>query len=83
MVDYQPIFRLWVIIFSIICRNNKQNNNPTGAENMIRLALFFNLIITIGEIIAWTIFIIYISIYRTVLHSLTYVLGDKPREKKK
>jgi hypothetical protein len=38
---------------------------------MSTLALFFNIIITIAGIIAWTILIIYISIYRTALQSLT------------
>lgn len=65
------LFGIIPIIFSIMCRSYKQNKNSIGAENMSTLALFFNIIITIAGIIAWTILIIYISIYMTALQSLT------------
>ncbi len=65
------LFGIIPLVLSIICRNYKQTNNPMGAENMSKLTLFFNFLITIAGIIGWTIFVIYITIYRIALQSLT------------
>lgn len=41
------------LIFSIICRNNKNTNNYSGAQSMSTLALVFNIIITILGGLGW------------------------------
>jgi hypothetical protein len=55
------LFGIIPLIFSIICRNNKNINDINGAQTMSTLALIFNILITIGGIIGWIIFIIYIA----------------------
>jgi hypothetical protein len=59
------------LVFSIVCRTNKSNNDLNGAQSMSTLALVFNILVTLIGIIGWTIFIIFMSIYITALHSLT------------
>lgn len=65
------LFGIIPLIFSIICRNNKQNNNITGAQHMSTLALAFNIMITIAGAILWIMLFIYISIYAVALQTLT------------
>jgi hypothetical protein len=57
------LFGIIPIIFSNLCRKNKDINNMHGAQTMSTLALVFNIFITIGGIIGWTIFIVSMSIY--------------------
>ena len=64
------VFGIVPLVLSMICRNNKRTNNVIEAESMSTLALFFNLVITIGGIIGWTVFIIYVTVYRIALQSL-------------
>ena len=54
------------LIFSLICRSNKQANDVHGARTMSTLALVFNILATIGGIIGW----IYLIIALTVLASV-------------
>lgn len=49
------------LIFSFLCRNAKMNNDENGAKTMSTLALVFNILGTIGGIVAWVIIIIAIS----------------------
>lgn len=64
------LFALMPLIFSIICRHHKSNNYISGAQTMSTLSLVFNILITIGGIIAWSIFIIYFPIYLATVNSL-------------
>jgi hypothetical protein len=57
------VFGIIPLIFSIICRNKKNINDLNGADNMSTLALIFNIFITIGGIIGWTIMILYLPVY--------------------
>lgn len=57
------IFGIVPLILSIVCRNDKSNNNLTGARTMSTLALTFNIIVTFGGIIGWVIFIILATSY--------------------
>ncbi|CAF2180559.1 unnamed protein product [Rotaria magnacalcarata] len=41
------------LIFSIICRNRKRENNVHGARTMSTLALVFNILVTLGGIAGW------------------------------
>ncbi|CAF0938846.1 unnamed protein product [Rotaria sordida] len=61
-------FGIIPLVFSIICRNDKSVNNLSGAQTMSKLALVFNILITIGGIIGWAIFIILIPHYISTLH---------------
>jgi len=65
------LFGVIPLIFSIICRNNKNINNLSRAETMSTLAFVFNIVITIGGVITWTLFIISISIYVASPNNLT------------
>lgn len=63
------------LIFSIICRSNKRKNDVEGARSMSTLALVFNIIVTIGGILAWIGFIIWIVFYVRTLNS---ILSENP-----
>ena len=49
----------WVIggilplVFSLICRSNKNVNDYSGAKTMSTLALIFNILVTIGGLMGW------------------------------
>jgi hypothetical protein len=58
------------LLFSILCRNSKNANNYNEARKMSTLALIFNIIITIGGLIGWIIFIILMSIYIAAIGKL-------------
>ncbi|CAF3682424.1 unnamed protein product [Rotaria sp. Silwood1] len=60
-------FGIIPLVFSIICRNDKSINNLSGAQTMSKLALVFNLIVTLGGVIGWAIFILVISNYIAIL----------------
>jgi len=49
---------LFPLIFTILCRNNKRNNNLNGARTMSTLALVFNIISTLSGIAGWVYLII-------------------------
>lgn len=49
------------LIFSFLCRNAKMNNDANGAKTMSTLALVFNILGTVGGIIAWVLIIIVAS----------------------
>jgi hypothetical protein len=55
---------IFPLIFSLICRSKKRSNNIPGAQLMSTLALVFNILITIGGIAGWLLFIIWIVLYR-------------------
>ena len=59
------------LIFSIICRSNKRRNDIHGARLMSKLALVFNILITIGGIAGWIGFIIWIVWYVRYIRDLT------------
>ncbi|UJR22075.1 hypothetical protein I4U23_025141 [Adineta vaga] len=59
------------LVFSIICRNYKNTNNFIGAQTMSSLALTFNLLITLGGLIGWIVFIVLIYIYVIAVDNLT------------
>jgi len=65
------LFGIIPLIFSIICRNNKNINNLNGAHTMSTMALVFNILITIAGLIGWTAFIVFIYIYMSALYTLT------------
>jgi hypothetical protein len=50
------------LIFSIICRNNKNNNDAHGARTMSTLALVFNILATIGGVIGWIYLIVALAV---------------------
>lgn len=54
------------LIFSMICRQNKRNNDVNGAQTMSKLALVFNIIITIGGIAGWISLIILLVVVRRI-----------------
>jgi hypothetical protein len=58
------------LVFSIICRSNKRKNDVQGARSMSTLALVFNIIITIGGILAWIGFIIWLVFYIRALNDI-------------
>jgi hypothetical protein len=41
------------LIFSLVCRNNKNSNNISGARTMSTLALVFNILATVGGLMGW------------------------------
>jgi hypothetical protein len=41
------------LIFTMLCRSNKRNNDLNGARTMSTLALVFNIIATLGGISGW------------------------------
>lgn len=59
------------LIFSILCRSNKRSNDVHSARTMSTLALVFNIIATIGGILGWVGFIIWIVIYVRLLKEIT------------
>ena len=67
----------WVIggiiplIFSLICRSNKNVNDYDGAKKMSTLALIFNILITVCGLLGWIGFIVGIVITATAVSSLT------------
>lgn len=63
------------LIFSIICRSRKRKNDVEGARLMSTLALVFNIIMTIGGILGWIGFIIWIVFY---VRTLNEVLNTNP-----
>ncbi|CAF2621725.1 unnamed protein product [Rotaria sp. Silwood2] len=60
-------FGIIPLVFSIVCRNDKSINNLSGAQTMSKLALVFNILISIGGAIGWAIFIMLISNHITIL----------------
>jgi len=58
------------LIFSILCRNYKSVNDYSGAQSMSTIALIFNIIVTVGGVIGWIIFIIIMVIYIAAINSL-------------
>lgn len=59
------------LVFSIVCRNNKSINNLNGAETMSSLAFIFNILITIGGLIGWVVFTVFMYINIYAIHNLT------------
>ena len=51
------------LIFSLICRSRKRDNDIHGARTMSTLALVFNIILTLLGIAAWVGFIVWIVLY--------------------
>jgi hypothetical protein len=54
------------LVFSLICRSNKQANNVQGARSMSLLALIFNILVTIGGLIGWIYLIVALAIIGSV-----------------
>jgi len=52
------------LIFSLLCRNNKRNNDFNGARTMSTLALVFNVIVTLSGIAGWISLIFFIIRFR-------------------
>ncbi|CAF3311302.1 unnamed protein product [Rotaria socialis] len=50
------------LIFSIVCRNRKRENNVHGARATSTLALVFNILVTLGGIAGWIGLIVVIVI---------------------
>ena len=46
------------LIFTLLCRNDKRNNDLTGARTMSTLALVFNIVITLLGIAGWICLVI-------------------------
>ena len=51
------------LIFSILCRNYKNNQNFASARTMSTFALISNILITTGGLVAWSIFIAFMYLY--------------------
>ncbi|CAF1016114.1 unnamed protein product [Adineta steineri] len=51
------------LVFSILCRNSKSVNNYNQARTMSTCALVSNIIVTIGGVIGWITFIIFMGLY--------------------
>lgn len=58
------------LVFSILCRNHKRSNDYQSAKTMSTLALVFNILITIGGILAWIGFIVWLVIYIRVINDI-------------
>ena len=56
------------LIFSLICRTKKQDNDVHGARTMSTLALVFNILSTIGGIIGWIVLILVLVLVVNVTH---------------
>jgi hypothetical protein len=52
------------LIFTMLCRNNKRNNDFNGARTMSTLALVFNSIVTLSGIAGWIFLIFFIIRFR-------------------
>lgn len=58
------------LIFSFLCRTAKLNNDAAGAQTMSTLALVFNIVGTVGGVIAWIAVIIVISVWSSFTNHL-------------
>jgi hypothetical protein len=54
------------LIFTLLCRFNKRNNDLQGARTMSTLALVFNILVTLGGIAGWIWLIIFFAYLRRV-----------------
>ncbi len=57
------------LIFTLLCRYNKRNNNLKESQTMSKLALISNIIVTLCGIAGWIIFII-LSIYARRMYNM-------------
>ena len=55
------------LIFSLICRSNKNVNDYSGAKTMSTLALIFNILVTVGGLMGWIGFIVSLAIAGAVV----------------
>ncbi|CAF0738252.1 unnamed protein product [Adineta ricciae] len=58
------------LVFSILCRSHKRSNDFHSAQTMSKLALVFNILITIGGVLAWIGFIVWLVLYIKVINDI-------------
>lgn len=55
------------LIFTMLCRQNKRNNELHGAQTMSKLSLIFNIIATLSGIAGWVSLIILLLSARRII----------------
>jgi len=62
------------LIFSIICRSNKRQNDLSGARTMSTLALVFNIFATLFGIVAWILLIVRVIFFYKTMSAINQII---------
>ncbi len=54
------------LIFSLLCRYNKRNNDLKSARTVSMLALVFNILVTLGGIAGWVCLTVFVLLARQI-----------------